>query len=332
MSLTLVTGATGFLGSRIVRCLLDDKVPVRATSRAASPQFALPDYRSADLLSAEKCSSLMPNVRCVIHSAGLAHRFKRDPGDKDNFEAINAIAAEQLARAAAAAGVERFVFVSSISVYGPGETSLRDESAPCHPHGPYAESKLSGELRVLRVSRETGLPVTVLRLATLYGEGDRGNVSRLMRAIDRRRFFWVGDGNNLKTLLHVDDAAWACTRAAQSPRGSNGKEVFNVCGAPCTMRQVVEGLAQGLGRRSPRLQVPSGMIKLALSTAAVFGPWRERASTWRGTLDKWLADDSYCGEQFQREFGFQPQVELLDGLNRQVTAYRSDCSTRASEK
>ncbi|MDO9566735.1 MAG: NAD-dependent epimerase/dehydratase family protein [Candidatus Desulfaltia sp.] len=74
-----------------------------------------------------------------------------------------------------------------------------DENPPCNPVGPYALSKYNAELRAIEISRESGMALTILRLATLYGEEDPGNVGRLMRTLDRGRFLWIGDGSNRKS-------------------------------------------------------------------------------------------------------------------------------------
>src|SRR5690606_24466233 len=113
--------------------------------------------------------------------------------------------------------------------------------------------KWEAEQRLIEVCRGSQMQAVILRLATLYGEGDRGNVARLMSAIDRGRFVWVGRGLNRKSLVHVDDAARACVLAAtQSPSSSFDKTtVFNVAAPPVAMRQVVESLATTLHRPIP---------------------------------------------------------------------------------
>ncbi|MEK7776125.1 MAG: NAD-dependent epimerase/dehydratase family protein, partial [Planctomycetota bacterium] len=114
-----------------------------------------------------------------------------------------------------------------------------DENTPCNPVGPYALSKYNAELRAIEIAREAGMALTILRLATLYGEGDPGNVGRLMRTLDRGRFLWIGDGSNRKSLLYKGDAARACMAVAE--RSASGINIYNVSAPACTMREIVDG-------------------------------------------------------------------------------------------
>ena len=109
-----------------------------------------------------------------------------------------------------------------------------------------AMSKWQADQRAIEIAGDNGMHLTILRLATLYGEGDPGNVARLMRLIDRGRFVWVGDGLNRKSLIHREDAARACVTAACSPGG--GIRIDNVSALACSVRDLVEGLAVALGR------------------------------------------------------------------------------------
>jgi nucleoside-diphosphate-sugar epimerase len=319
----LVTGATGFLGARIVRQLVHDGLPVRATSRARS-SIAAVEHVVADLTT-EPLTPVVAGCDVVIHAAGLAHQFNRSPRLAGDFHANNALATERLAEAAARAGVKRFVLASSVSVYGGAQTGLVDETALCRPSSDYARSKLEAERQLLEVCRHSAMQPLILRLATLYGEGDRGNVARLMSAIDRGRFVWIGRGRNRKSLLHVDDAVHALVLAAvSSPNLPHEHDsVFNVAAEPVAMRQVVELLAAALGCSAARFRMPAWPAWLALSTGTCL-PWlSSRAARWQQTLGKWLDDDAYCGRRFGDAYGFQPQVELAEGIGRQVRARRA---------
>ena len=215
--LVLITGAKGFLGSEIVRQAVAAQLPVRATDKYVESLTPDVDHRPADILDLSSLKSVFHNVSVVIHAAGLAHIFDKTKGVTAPFKAINEQGTANVAYAAAEAGVRHFILISSVSVYGPFTQGTYDESVPCRPEGPYAESKYQAEQRAIEIAQQSGMALTILRLATLYGEGDPGNVARLMRTIDRGRFIWVGDGSNRKSLLYKGDAARAILAVLQQP-------------------------------------------------------------------------------------------------------------------
>jgi nucleoside-diphosphate-sugar epimerase len=163
--------------------------------------------------------------------------------------------------------------------------------------------------------------LTILRLATLYGEGDPGNVARLMRLIDRGRFIWVGDGSNRKSLMHREDAARACVTAACSPDG--GIRIYNVSALVCCVRDLVEGLAVALGRQIRRFRIPPPLAVGLTGVASRIAGGRSLFGTAETALHKWLADDVYDGRRFENAFGFRPRVGLAEGLQREVAWYRN---------
>jgi nucleoside-diphosphate-sugar epimerase len=307
MDNVLITGASGFLGSALVRQIALAGLSVRATDRREAIEIPGIECVCADILQPDTLKAALEGVDGVIHAAGLAHVF--DKAAATPFKVVNEIGTLNVACAAAQAGVKHFILVSSVAVYG-GSRAGGGEDSGCYPDGPYAESKYQAELRAIEIARSTGMSLTILRLATLYGEGDPGNVARLMRAIDRRRFVWVGDGSNRKSLLHREDAARACLTALRAPGAD--VNVYNISAPPCTMKEIVTGLAAVLGRPLPGWRFPAALA-LGLSR-----PLR----TVRSTLEKWLADDVYDARKFEVTFGFRARVGLAEGLRREVEWYR----------
>jgi len=227
------------------------------------------------------------------------------------------------ANVAAVAGVGHLILISSVSVYGPYTQGVYDENTPCNPVGPYALSKYNAEMRAIEIARESGMALTILRLATLYGEGDPGNVGRLMRALDRGRFLWIGDGSNRKSLLYKGDAARACMTVAE--RHASGINIYNVSAPPCPMRDIVDGLAVELGKRPLPIQIPAS---IAMCTGKVVSclPYK-RLSGLHATIEKWLAEDVYDTRRFEEAYGFQTKTSLEDGLKREVDWYRRNKKT-----
>ena len=313
--IVLVTGSTGFLGSAVVEHLVSAGFRVRATGRRAqSPRLAGTTYSSFDLTGPDAGDSLVAEVDTVVHCAGLAHRF--GAGDDGDFRRVNARATARLVEAAARAGVRHFVHVSSVSVYGPG-SGERDESASCRPMGAYAESKREAEEAAARVAYRSGVRLVILRMPTLYGRGDRGNIARLIRALARGRFLWIGRGANRKSLLYREDAARACLLAIHDDEGTstNGDpETFNVPSDTRTVREVVEEIARALGRRPPQVRIPVGPISVAARLAGGIGPLAFLAQS----VEKWLQDDCFDGTRFRERTGFSYAMSLREGIAEEV--------------
>ena len=316
----LITGANGFLGSEIANQAAAAGLGIRATDRQAVSNLSIANYHQADILDISSVKPIMQAIGCVIHAAGLAHVFNKSKAKNAPFKEINEIGTANVAQAAANAGVKRFILISSVSVYGPFTKGIYDESMPCCPEGKYAESKYQAEQRAVEIAKTSGMDLVIIRLATLYGEDDPGNVARLMQAIDSGRFIWVGIGSNRKSLLYKGDAARAVLVVVQS--SASGINIYNVSAPPCTMRDVVEGLASALGRRLPTWHIPASLtLSIAEMFSAVIGR-RDRLGHVAATLRKWLADDAYDAGKFEKAFNFRTQTNLAEGLQREVAWYR----------
>jgi nucleoside-diphosphate-sugar epimerase len=342
----LVTGASGFVGSAIAQGCQEAGLDVRCTGRSNTIPQCLVNYCPADLLDADALPALVAGVEAIVHAAGLAHQFGQANRAKDRFTAVNVCTTENVIRAAIRQGVRHIVLVSSVSVYGPHTGSPRshapawERSVPtpergnegvteehlCCPQEPYSQSKYEAEQRSVELAKGFGLKLTILRLATVYGEEDPGNVARLIRVIDRGRFAWVGTGTNLKSLIHRDDVARACiTVLRQPPAGVN---IFNLSGPTCPMRQIVDTLAAALDRRLPRWHVPASLALGLTRLAGALGGKNSFLLRPYAALRKWLAEDAYDSAKFNQMFAFQTQIPLAEGLRREVMWYQSQTQER----
>jgi len=315
----LVTGATGFVGSAIAEHCRQAGMVVKTMGRKAPGEDSPDGYVQADITKPESLAAVMSDVDCVVHSAGLAHQFNKT--DDELFVRNNIEGTANVAQAAANAGVKHFVLISSITVYGARDSGMCDESAPCEPKTFYAESKLRAEERAREIIGSTGACLTILRLSVVYGEGDGGNILRLMRTVDRRRFVWIGRGENRKTIVHRDDVARACVTVLG--RECQGTSVYNLCGYAPQMRELVEIMSRALGRKPPRWHIPRGLALTLSKTATVLTGRHAKFVTLHEVIKKWLINDLFDGQKFRRDYGFEPQVSLEEGLHREVEWYRS---------
>jgi nucleoside-diphosphate-sugar epimerase len=313
----LVTGASGFLGSEVVSLARAAGWRVRTLVRNSQTQMECADTFRGDISDPSVLQKACEGVSAVVHAAGLAHVFGRRAKDWTNFNAINETGTANLVDAAVNAGVSQIVLASSVAVYGMHTNEKCDEKTPCTPQGPYATSKWRGEIKAAESIANWPGSLRILRLATIYGEGDRGNVARLIHAIKRGRFIWPGPSLNQKSLIYKTDAARSCLRALQRP--VSGCEIFNVSAQPVSMREIVTSICEALGRPAPRLQVPSTLLRTA--EAILGGP--HHVGAWSQQLQKLIRDDVYDASKFEAAFDFHPAMSLSEGLRRQVNSIQS---------
>ncbi|HEY4304190.1 MAG TPA: NAD-dependent epimerase/dehydratase family protein [Gemmatimonadaceae bacterium] len=316
----LVTGATGFLGSAIFDLAMASRLPVRGMARRVAHQDDA-SIVPGDILDADAVERALTGASSVIHTAGLAHVFTGRATTLADFERTNVQGTATVMKTAVRLSIPRVILVSSVSVYGHLGDAVCDEATPCKPTNPYGASKLAAEQVAADIVAGTDTQLAILRMATLYGERDPGNVMRLIRAIDRRRFVWLGDGRNRKSLVYRDDAARACLVAADHAWRSP-TNVANVSAPPHTIRQVVDTIATNLGRRMIGPHLPARPIMAALSMCERVGPLADRSKRLSRSIATWLSDDVYSGDRFAAEVGFVPRMALDEGIGREVAYYR----------
>lgn len=316
----LVTGSAGFLGSEIVAQASLAGQSVTATDRFGSAKASGVPFFSADILDPNGLSKIVDGIDCVCHVAGLAHIFNKSEALTAPFHTVNVTGTENVARAAVRAGVKHFVFISSVSVYG-GVAQGKAEDSECQPEGAYAESKFDAERCLIDLCQEKGVNLTILRLATLYGEGDPGNVARLIGIINRRRFIWVGEGKNLKSILYREDAARACIETMNAP--VTGINIYNVSAVPVRMRDIVEAIVFASGKPVPAWHIPASSALVSARILKKMSFNYGRFCNVNDTLQRWLADDYYNMDKFCDTFNYQTKVSLKEGIQREVEWYKA---------
>lgn len=330
MKRLVITGASGFLGSAIMRMALADGLDVRGLGRRPNAEN-WPDYVICNLSDVKCLAECFAGASCVIHAAGLAHQFGAKAAEAP-FEEVNVTGTKNVMRAAIEAGVEHVVLISSVSVYGPHGRAVCNENCPCHPLEPYAISKLEAERCAIEMASGTSTRLTILRPATIYGEGDPGNLLKLIKAVDSGRFVWVGTGKNRKSLVHKDDVARACLAAAQSALPAETETpICNVAAPAHTMKQIVREIARALGKSEPHGLVSDAIILSLLRGLALVPPLHRRASNVGNSIQKWLADDVYDGTKFNERYGFKSQISLRDGIEREITWFKAQTKDDAEK-
>lgn len=247
----LVIGGTGVIGREVVAGLLArDSVDRVIVGTRQPDDSGLATLRGAEVLRMDiRTIAMIPDgVDVVVHAAGE----KRNAGA---MRAVNAEGTRRVAEVAAAAGVERFVYLSSVGVYGAGHRAgYVDERTACRPGNSYEESKLAGEQAVLEVGQRSGMDITVLQPSTVlaYVPGSAWPLLGLCRAVQSGRFIWFGAADAWSNYVPVGDVAKAvvCCVLGSVPPG------VYIVNSPASLESLVMLVAEELGVALPRRVLP----------------------------------------------------------------------------
>lgn len=257
-SQTLLTGATGFVGSAVARALVNTGFPVRALVRPGSPRFHLSDldleFVEGDLRDSDSVARAIKGARTVFHVAADYRLWARDPRE---IFAANVDGTRNIMQAALRAGVERVVYTSSVATLGlRPDGSAADESNPLSEAqgiGAYKRSKIAAERLVEAMIARDGLPAVIVNPSTPVGPRDikptpTGRI--IIEAACGRIPGFVDTGLN---LVHVDDVADG--HLAALDRGVVG-ERYILGGTNVLFADMLADVARLVGRKAPRLRIP----------------------------------------------------------------------------
>lgn len=321
----LVTGASGFLGGRLVQVLAADGVPVRILARRGAGLRHLAglvvEVVEGNLADAEALAAAVRGITHIYHCAGCS----TDWAPEAAFFAANVEGVRNLLRAAAGAGsLRRFLHVSTTDVYG-YPCAPCDETHPTADAGlPYNRTKRLGEECVWEARRNTGLPVTVVRPATIFGPRGGAFTADIARHIQRSTMAVIDGGRAPGGFCYVDNAVRAMIQAAATPRAEG--RAYNIAdGSGRTWREYVDALADALGKRRPTLDLPSAVaLPLARSLEACHRTLRlpGRPLLTRHAVYLLSRNQEYPVGRARRDLGFAPEVGFAEGLARAVAWLR----------
>ena len=309
----LLTGITGFIAGHLAERLLAGGVRVRGTARRADAAawLAAQDAQivRADLLDPASLSRAAAGCRAIVHAAAWTggHELSPEAGYRVNVEGTRNVLA-----AARAAGVERFIFLSSVAAYGLNRAPLVDEAMPTPPVGQaYSDSKIAAEALV----RNSGLPYVIIRPASTYGPRGTAWTVGPIETIKQGRLVLLGRDTGLVTPGYIDNVVDGLVLTLSHPAALG--QAFNLCDdRAVTFREFYLAYARMLGKDSLPT-VPGWFARLARS-----GPGRlARRLAGRPAVGPWSLHFRRNPSQFsvakaQRVLGYNPQVNFAEGMRR----------------
>jgi len=264
----LLTGATGFVGKALVSELMQKNFNVSIAVRQKSNLFPgnVKQFVVGDFEGDPDFSTSLTKINCVIHLAGKAHVLDKSKATVlDEFRKINTELTLNLAKQAITAGVERFIFLSSIGVNGNQNTRPFLEIDASNPQDPYAISKYEAEQGLLQLAENSNLEVVIIRPPLVYGNNAPGNFGRLIQWAGAKIIFRLplGAVNNARLLIAIDNLVSFIITCTLHPKAAN--EIFLISDdGNFSTTQLLRKIATAFNKKALLLPVPiSWMIFVA---------------------------------------------------------------------
>jgi len=321
----LVTGAGGFIGQALVRHLHKEKWSVVALKHHAPARFgSTPGIEevTGDICDPGSLISAARGCDSVFHLAGKVHALSETSDDLASYEALNVEGTRNVLQAAVAAKAERFVFFSSVKAMGEGQDACLSESCEANPSTAYGQTKLAAENLVLDWGKSFGFHAVCLRLPLVYGPGNKGNLFRMISAIDRGLFPPLAEVGNRRSMVHVTNVITASVLAATSPQ-ANGKRYLVTDAKAYSTNELYQMICRALGKSSPRWHIPRSALAMMGYVGDAIGKVRGKRFVFDSdALDKLIGSAWYSSERIAQELGFSPSVAFQESLPELVAWYR----------
>jgi dihydroflavonol-4-reductase len=316
-----ITGVSGLLGGALAERLLTDGHSVRALFRKVEKGWRN-TLRATQIVGSlsdgASLSRLVSGADTVFHVAAM---YRHD-GPWEEFEEVNLRGTERLLEAAARAGVRRFIYCSTIGVYGNVASSPSNEQAPFAPRDDYQRSKLLAE-EACRAARTGDMEIVILRPCGIYGPGDL-RMLKLFRMLNRRIFVQIGRGDANFHPVYIDDLVDAFILAMTVPEIDG--ESF-IIGGPefMPLRDYVKAAAAALPAPAPFLHVPYGLMSVVATMCEwAYAPTKIEPPLHRRRLTFFKHNRAFSIEHARQRLGYAPRVCLEDGFGRTVRWYRQE--------
>lgn len=320
----LVTGATGYTGSVLIRKLAAQGASIRAIARSSSNTEQFKDLNiewiRGDVFDPTVVEKATKGIEVLFHVAA-AYREAKITDETYNLVHLKStmLLAEALVKES---GFKRFVHVSTVGVHGHIEKPPADEEYPFNPGDIYQRTKAEAEVWIRGFSNRTALPLTVIRPAAIYGPGDR-RLLKVFKMASRRVFPLFGRGRGLYHLIHVDDLTDVLILAAVATEALG--EVF-IAGnrEPSELKSIAETISDELGGKPPRfIRLPAWPLFVAAVVCEVLcRPFKISPPLYRRRVAFFTKDRSFNTAKLERLLGYANRIEVEAGLRATARWYR----------
>lgn len=323
----LVTGGTGFIGSHLAEEGLRRGAEVVVLGLTGRPE----EQANAELLKQKGAEIISGSITdgdlCRRAAQAATHIFHlavamREGGKSDEFfETINLDGTRQLLEAASVQRVERFIYCSTIGIYGHRAPGITQENSRLAPGNIYERTKVSAECLVREFAEQCGLATVILRPADVYGPRDQ-RLLKLFKGVSQGRFPLFGSGEGRRHMVYVDDVVSAFFQACE--RDEALSEGLIIAGPrPCTLRELIDEVTRATGSKRYGFRLPLKPM-LALSAVVEDGcaALKIDPPIYRRRMDFFSSDSEFDTSRARRLLDWEPRVDLPEGIRRTLEDYR----------
>ncbi len=324
----LVTGGTGFIGSHlaeegrrrgadVVVLGLTDRPEEQANAELLSRLGA--EIVSGSITDAELCRRAARGATHIFHLAVAM----REGGKSDEFfETINLDGTRHLLQAATTERVQRFVYCSTIGIYGHRAPGATKEESPLAPGNIYERTKVAAERLVRDFVDNCALPAVVLRPADVYGPRDQ-RLLKMFKGVSRGRFPLFGGGEGRRHMVYVDDVVSAFFKACERDEAV-GEGLIVAGPRPCTLRELLDRVAAVTGSKRYGFRLPlAPMLGVAAVVEDMCAALAIDPPIYRRRMDFFHSDSAFDTSRARRVLGWEPRVDLEEGIRRTFDDYRT---------
>ena len=321
MKKVLITGSTGFVGSRLCREMLEHGYTVNALHRKSSDLSSLKDLDvrliEGDINDLESLRRAMTDVTYVFHIAAL---FRQAKFTDEVYRKVNLEGTENVLRVARERGVNRVIHCSTVGVHSHIPKPPANESEPYRPGDIYQETKAEGEKIAQEWFRSGKLNGVVIRPAMIWGPGDKRTL-KLYKGIAKRRFVLIGTGETLVHWVMVDDLVKGFRLAAEKPQAAGQTYIF-AGERPVTLKYLISTIANAIGVKPLPFRIPAAPVQiLGDIVEAICIPLKIEPPIYRRRVDFFTKTRAFDCTKARAELGYRPKWKFEDEVKVIVNWY-----------
>jgi nucleoside-diphosphate-sugar epimerase len=320
MKTILVTGATGFIGRHLLPVLHQQGWQTTAAVRDDFRQplsIPIKAIQVGEIDDMTDWQEALLGIDTVIHLAGRSHILHETISNPEAaFIKVNTKGTINLVKQSLKAGVNHFIFVSSIHAMAAESDDILNENSPCHPDSPYGGSKLQAEQALINLAKDSNMTWTILRPTLVYGPGNRANMERLMKLIKRGLPLPFGAIKNRRSFVFVGNLVAAIITCLDHPNAAN--QIFLISdNQAVSTPQLIRLIAQQIQQPCQLLPVPTTLLRF-------LGYLGDRVESITGknlpfnsyNIDRLLGSLAVDSSYIQKTLDWQPPFTLEQGLAR----------------